>query len=226
MWSISNEYCTFKKINVHKSYTKSQFSKIIRGFLPESMEDRWFIYYEDYLYVHRSWSGKCIYKLKFVQKKEYFLLTQIYVDVEYSEEDGNINSVLEIIEKVLLENKQYVITKVEDELEETIFFTNVRRKIKEILEEYCFELSSIEGTLEIVSYVSLSRARFIQKLTNIIEFSIKKELKDNSIQLKKKIEQMNPDNVVTISLYEKDKNKYYILYLSQMDLRFIFLHSL
>jgi hypothetical protein len=32
------------------------------GLLPVQMEDKWFIYYEeDWLYLHRSWTGACIY---------------------------------------------------------------------------------------------------------------------------------------------------------------------
>lgn len=36
------------------------------GFVPLGMDDRWFSYWdEDHLYVHRSWSGICIYILDF-----------------------------------------------------------------------------------------------------------------------------------------------------------------
>lgn len=32
------------------------------GHLPQEMEDKWFVYYEnDKLYFHRSWTGFCIY---------------------------------------------------------------------------------------------------------------------------------------------------------------------
>ena len=35
------------------------------GLVPELMEDKWFIYFEDgWLYFHRSWTGHCIFSLK------------------------------------------------------------------------------------------------------------------------------------------------------------------
>jgi hypothetical protein len=37
-----------------------------RGVIPEQMEDKWFIYWKDgELYFHRSWTGRCIYVVKF-----------------------------------------------------------------------------------------------------------------------------------------------------------------
>ena len=33
--------------------------------LPQQMEDKWFIYFEDdWLYFHRSWTGTCIYAVR------------------------------------------------------------------------------------------------------------------------------------------------------------------
>lgn len=49
------------------SYSPYQFEKIKQGFLPQEMEDKWFIYFQDdQLYFHRSWTGSCIYILKFI----------------------------------------------------------------------------------------------------------------------------------------------------------------
>ena len=58
-----------KRIEISLHFTEKQFSKFIKGFIPQQMEDKWFIYFEnDWLYFHRSWTGFGIYKAKL--KKE------------------------------------------------------------------------------------------------------------------------------------------------------------
>lgn len=48
------------------SYPLDEFERIWRGVTPEEMEDKWFIYYEPpWLYFHRSWTGACLFGLKF-----------------------------------------------------------------------------------------------------------------------------------------------------------------
>ena len=40
--------------------------RIRRGLMPEQMEDKWFIFWEDdTLFFHRSWTGFCIYVVHF-----------------------------------------------------------------------------------------------------------------------------------------------------------------
>jgi len=37
-----------------------------RGLIPRQMEDKWFIYFEEpWIYFHRSWTGPCIYGIRF-----------------------------------------------------------------------------------------------------------------------------------------------------------------
>ena len=44
----------------------ADFKRIKRGFIPREMEDKWFIFFEEpWLYFHRSWTGKCIYAVRF-----------------------------------------------------------------------------------------------------------------------------------------------------------------
>lgn len=47
-------------------YTPSEFDRIKRGLIPIEMEDKWFMFFEDpWLFAHRSWTGICIYAVKF-----------------------------------------------------------------------------------------------------------------------------------------------------------------
>ncbi|XP_021953037.1 uncharacterized protein LOC110849878 [Folsomia candida] len=46
--------------------TKEQAELAVRGFIPEAMEDKWFIYFDpddDAFYFHRSWTGFLVYKV-------------------------------------------------------------------------------------------------------------------------------------------------------------------
>ena len=46
--------------------TTEEIECIKRGVVPQEMEDKWFVFYEDaWLYLHRSWTGACIYGVRF-----------------------------------------------------------------------------------------------------------------------------------------------------------------
>lgn len=52
-------------------YAPEEWERIQRGFIPEGMSDRWFLFVEgDWLYVHRSWTGAAIYGLRLVPDAE------------------------------------------------------------------------------------------------------------------------------------------------------------
>lgn len=49
-------------LEIDKVFTEDELAKIKKGFIPEAMEDKWFIFVEeDKVYFHRSWTGTCIY---------------------------------------------------------------------------------------------------------------------------------------------------------------------
>ena len=49
-----------------ETYSHDQFERIRRGLIPYEMEDKWFIFLENsVLYLHRSWTGKPVYKVEF-----------------------------------------------------------------------------------------------------------------------------------------------------------------
>jgi len=42
-----------------------EYERISFGLRPRQMEDKWFIFLEDdWLYLHRSWTGTCVYKVQ------------------------------------------------------------------------------------------------------------------------------------------------------------------
>jgi len=48
------------------TFSDAEYDAIRRGLIPHEMEDKWFIFWEaDTLYIHRSWTGACIYQIAF-----------------------------------------------------------------------------------------------------------------------------------------------------------------
>jgi hypothetical protein len=53
------------QIPFERSFTQSEFLRLKRGFVAESMEDRWHIFFKDpWLTFVRSWTGFCVYKVR------------------------------------------------------------------------------------------------------------------------------------------------------------------
>lgn len=49
-----------------RTFTERELRKIKLGFEPKRMEQKWFIYFEEgKLYLHRSWTGTCIFIIEF-----------------------------------------------------------------------------------------------------------------------------------------------------------------
>jgi hypothetical protein len=47
------------------TFSSTELSRLRKGLIPKSMDDKWFIYFESpYLYLHRSWTGKLIYRVE------------------------------------------------------------------------------------------------------------------------------------------------------------------
>ena len=54
------------RLSLSRTFTREEWAAIQKGFWPEEMEDKWFIYAEDgWLYCHRSWTGYCTHWARF-----------------------------------------------------------------------------------------------------------------------------------------------------------------
>jgi hypothetical protein len=55
-----------KPLDFTASYVKADAELILAGHRPQGMDDKWFIYAEgDCLFFHRSWTGLCVYRIRF-----------------------------------------------------------------------------------------------------------------------------------------------------------------
>lgn len=65
---------------------RERFERIRRGFRPTTMEDRWFVFYEDgWLYLHRSWSGHCIFQIRWEQDGDEAVVREAWVSRDPAE---------------------------------------------------------------------------------------------------------------------------------------------
>lgn len=53
------------QLQVEEIFTKEEYKYLTWGFIPVSMDDKWFFFLEnDWLYIHRSWTGFCIFEVR------------------------------------------------------------------------------------------------------------------------------------------------------------------
>ena len=98
-------------IDIHAEYSETEFEKMSEGFIPSVMEEKWFIYMEDdTLWFHRSWTGLCIYEVKFIKAGDKHIIKEAWVDGLKNLDDIKIREywskiVLFLIDAVLLGKK-------------------------------------------------------------------------------------------------------------------------
>lgn len=72
-----------------REFTADQLARLRRGLVPESMEDRWFIvWHSDALWFHRSWTGQCVYRLRFAARGDRFAVVEARVQRDTSQTEG------------------------------------------------------------------------------------------------------------------------------------------
>jgi hypothetical protein len=55
----------FRSVDCAEVFATADCERLRQGLLPEVMEDKWFVFFEDpYLYFHRSWTGELAYRLR------------------------------------------------------------------------------------------------------------------------------------------------------------------
>lgn len=61
---------------IDRRFTADEMELIRPGLIPEAMEQHWFMFYEnDRLFLHRSWTGYCIFVAHFQAKDDGAILT-------------------------------------------------------------------------------------------------------------------------------------------------------
>lgn len=94
------------------AYSESEMSSIRKGFLPLDMDEKWFAWFvpwfdEGALYLHRSWTGICIFRVHFQQTETGWIADSIEVNRDphqYGETDEDSDHALayDVIQSHLL----------------------------------------------------------------------------------------------------------------------------
>jgi hypothetical protein len=96
-WNCEPMPSLHKQLAFERTYTDTEFQRISLGVIPESMEDKWFVYYEaPWLYLHRSWTGYCIYKIRFEPVDDRVKMAEVLVSRnphQYSSIDDEVRDV-------------------------------------------------------------------------------------------------------------------------------------
>jgi hypothetical protein len=70
-------------IRLDRRFSRDDVRKMRMGLVPEQMEDKWFIYWKrNTLYFHRSWTGYCVYVVRFDKNVEFFTMVEADVNRE------------------------------------------------------------------------------------------------------------------------------------------------
>lgn len=99
-----------EKIILNKILTNEEYNTLILGHRPQDMDDRWFAYYKDsWLYLHRSWTGYCIFKIKLALIDERYMLTEALLSrdpdqFKSTDEESDINIINFVIDLVIKGN--------------------------------------------------------------------------------------------------------------------------
>lgn len=79
------------KIACFLLFDEKEFQRIIVGYIPVQMEEKWFAYFENgWLHFHRSWTGFEIYKAEIVAFDGSYVINSFWVE-RNSEKYGNTN---------------------------------------------------------------------------------------------------------------------------------------
>jgi hypothetical protein len=76
-----------RELPVTGTYAAGEFARMQQGLIPQQMEDKWFIYWEEgILHFHRSWTGFEIYQIEFsVRESGEAILTKCLVNRDQSQ---------------------------------------------------------------------------------------------------------------------------------------------
>ncbi len=80
-WKLEEMPDARAQFHFARSFSSQEYERISLGLIPEQMEDKWFIFLEDnWLSLHRSWTGICIYRLRLESSWEGYRVAETWVN--------------------------------------------------------------------------------------------------------------------------------------------------
>ncbi len=84
------------RLKYEKTFRAEEFAQIQLGLIPQQMEDKWFIYWEEpWLRFHRSWTGLCIYEVRLEEADGVCSVTEAWANrdpEQYTETDDGYDA--------------------------------------------------------------------------------------------------------------------------------------
>ena len=93
-----------------RHFSPPEFALVNLGKVPERMEDKWFIFFEEpWVFFHRSWTGDCIFKLRLEPDDIGYNVAEAWVNRDRQQyasagTTSDIEWLSVVIEKVVLKN--------------------------------------------------------------------------------------------------------------------------
>lgn len=76
-WQCSAMPEQHTQLSLSLQYSNDQMARIRVGFVPSDQDEKWFLYFSDgVLHMHRSWTGFCIFQLRFRKQADAWLADQ------------------------------------------------------------------------------------------------------------------------------------------------------
>jgi hypothetical protein len=70
-----------RELKVQRLFSEMEMTLIRRGLIPEVMEDKWFIFFEnDWLFCHLSWTGACVFAVEFIREETSWKVRKVEVN--------------------------------------------------------------------------------------------------------------------------------------------------
>ncbi len=78
------------RIPFERNFTEAEFLRLKRGFVAESMDDRWHVFFKDpWLSFVRSWTGFCTYKVRLEDSDKGCKIAEVWVSRDLRQYGGD-----------------------------------------------------------------------------------------------------------------------------------------
>ncbi len=82
-----------RALAIDRVYSREDHARLCDGLVPEEMEDKWLIVFDaGALWFHRSWTGLCVFRVRFAEEAGRFRVAEAAVNgdpAEYRADDAH-----------------------------------------------------------------------------------------------------------------------------------------
>jgi 8-oxo-dGTP diphosphatase len=109
-WRILNMPLVYETVWLNESFNASDCKALLQGYLPKGTDDRWFMYsVDDWIYLHRSWTGHCIFRVQIEIIEQGCMLTQLHINRDSSQyrstnSEADKSEVKSVLKHLIIQN--------------------------------------------------------------------------------------------------------------------------